>query len=63
MRKLSRERRRVVALAAVLASASGVFPVLLRGHSRALWVWMGAEVVVLMMLIVLTVRLYRKRCA
>jgi hypothetical protein len=60
MRKLSKERRRIVVLAAVMASTSGTMPMLLRGHSRALWVWIGAEMLILLMVVGLAVRLWRK---
>jgi hypothetical protein len=59
MRRMSRERRRVVVMAAGVASLSGLGPVILAGHPRLRVVWLAGMVVLLVWVIVLMVRLRR----
>ncbi len=59
MRRLSVQRRRVVALASSVAAMSGVGPLLFARHCWAAWVWMGLMVTLLVWAIVLMTRLRR----
>ncbi|MFC6644958.1 hypothetical protein ACFQBQ_05000 [Granulicella cerasi] len=59
MRKLSEARRRLVVMCSVMASMSGVGPVLMRGHSRALWVWTAVVVAMAIRIMVMAVRVKR----
>ncbi len=62
MRRLSKERRQVVVLAASLAAISGSGVALTNGHPAARCVWLGAELVLLSMVIVKMLRLRRDGC-
>ncbi|QMV18019.1 hypothetical protein GOB94_04430 [Granulicella sp. 5B5] len=62
MRRLSKERRQVVVLAASLAVLSPIVTTVTNGHPAARWVWLGAELVVLTMVIVKMLRLRRSGC-
>ncbi len=62
MRRLSQERRQVVALGGSLAAMSGPGVALTNGHPVARWVWLGSELVVLIMVIVKMLRLRRAGC-
>ena len=63
MRKISVQRRRVVATAGGLAAMSGVGPLLLQRHYWARWAWLGLMVTLFARVIALMVRLKRdERC-
>lgn len=60
MRKISRERRQVVVLAASVAAMSGVGPALGRWHPGAEWLWVGVQMAVLGTAVVKMWRLGRR---
>ncbi len=59
MRRLSGERRRIVALSGSVAALSGVVPPLLGHHPVLRWAWVGFMVSLLVYVVVLMVRLRR----
>jgi hypothetical protein len=59
MRRMSRQRRKVVVLASATASMSGMGPILLRGHHGWQLVWLALMATLLVTVVVQLVRLRR----
>lgn len=59
MRKMSRQRARVVAMAGGVSVMSGLGPLLRQHHPRAEWVWLVFLVMMMIWVIVQMVRLQR----
>jgi hypothetical protein len=57
MRKMSRERRRVMTLSGCLAATGGIMPTLVNRNHKAMLVWVCVEAVLLALLIVRMMRL------
>ncbi len=63
MRKMSVQRRRVVALAGSVAAMSGVGPLLFHRNHWAVAIWLGLMVALLVWVVVLMARLMKDgRC-
>jgi hypothetical protein len=62
MRRLSQERRQVVALAGSLAAISGTGGTLSRWHPALHWAWLCLYLVLLSVVIVKALRLRRSGC-
>ena len=59
MRRVSKQRRRIVALSSSVAAMSGVVPLLIRRHPVDGWMWLGMMAGLVVGAIILMVRVQR----